>query len=88
MEGSRIPPNVSQQYLVRNDDNQATSSSLESQFHKRTDDNNASLRNVTVKEWTAVLVLCFVNLINYMDRFTIAGEFNLCFVVDLSSIFI
>lgn len=29
---------------------------------------------VTAAEWFAVIVLCFVNLINYMDRFTIAGE--------------
>lgn len=29
---------------------------------------------VTSKEWFTVGVLCFINLINYMDRFTIAGE--------------
>lgn len=26
------------------------------------------------KAWFTVIVLCFVNLINYMDRFTIAGR--------------
>lgn len=29
---------------------------------------------VTLKEWIAVSILCFVNLINYMDRYTLAGE--------------
>lgn len=29
---------------------------------------------ISKTEWFAMFVLCFVNLINYMDRFTIAGE--------------
>lgn len=33
--------------------------------------------SITYQEWFTVVVLCFVNLINYMDRFTIAGEFFL-----------
>lgn len=28
---------------------------------------------ITRTQWFTVVVLCFVNLINYMDRFTIAG---------------
>lgn len=32
-----------------------------------------TLRDVKFREWVVVVVLCFVNLINYMDRFTIAG---------------
>lgn len=32
---------------------------------------------ITKMQWFTVIVLCFVNLINYMDRFTIAGEFFL-----------
>uniref|UniRef100_A0A1L8DE93 Putative sugar transporter/spinster transmembrane protein n=2 Tax=Nyssomyia neivai TaxID=330878 RepID=A0A1L8DE93_9DIPT len=31
------------------------------------------LRSIGKQEWFTVFVLCFVNLINYMDRFTIAG---------------
>ncbi|XP_055687110.1 protein spinster isoform X2 [Lutzomyia longipalpis] len=31
------------------------------------------LRSIGKQEWFTVCVLCFVNLINYMDRFTIAG---------------
>lgn len=29
---------------------------------------------VQYSEWFAMFVLCFVNLINYMDRYTIAGK--------------
>lgn len=32
------------------------------------------LSSITYAEWFSVGVLCFVNLINYMDRFTIAGK--------------
>ncbi|XP_065366601.1 protein spinster isoform X1 [Calliphora vicina] len=32
-----------------------------------------SVRSITRSQWFTVGVLCFVNLINYMDRFTIAG---------------
>jgi len=31
---------------------------------------------VTRKQWIAVIVLCFINLINYMDRFTVAGNLH------------
>jgi len=34
------------------------------------------LTSVGRSQWFTVIVLCFVNLINYMDRFTIAGEFG------------
>ncbi|KAK2580796.1 hypothetical protein KPH14_011530 [Odynerus spinipes] len=33
----------------------------------------STLREVTRNDWVTVIVLCFVNLINYMDRFTVAG---------------
>ncbi|CAH0563335.1 unnamed protein product [Brassicogethes aeneus] len=38
-------------------------------------DNSAPerLRDVKLKDWVAVAILCFINLINYMDRFTLAG---------------
>jgi hypothetical protein len=29
---------------------------------------------VIVGEWLTIIILCYVNLINYMDRFTIAGK--------------
>lgn len=37
---------------------------------------SAGFRTVSSKEWFTVGVLCFINLINYMDRFTIAGEYS------------
>lgn len=38
------------------------------------------LRSITPSEWFSVAVLCFVNLINYMDRFTIAGKLPISFL--------
>jgi hypothetical protein len=32
---------------------------------------------ITSAQWLTVFVLCYVNLINYMDRFTIAGKSTL-----------
>jgi hypothetical protein len=29
---------------------------------------------VSAAEWMTITILCYVNLINYMDRFTIAGK--------------
>lgn len=34
-----------------------------------------TIKDVKFREWVMVLILCFVNLINYMDRFTLAGNF-------------
>lgn len=34
----------------------------------------SELRSISASDWITVTVLCFVNLINYMDRFTVAGE--------------
>ncbi|XP_050466049.1 protein spinster isoform X1 [Cataglyphis hispanica] len=33
----------------------------------------SELRSISASDWITVTVLCFVNLINYMDRFTVAG---------------
>lgn len=33
----------------------------------------SDIRSVSKRDWATVGVLCFVNLINYMDRFTVAG---------------
>lgn len=40
----------------------------------RTSHQYDGLSSITLQEWFTVSVLCFVNLINYMDRFTIAGK--------------
>lgn len=34
----------------------------------------SELRSISASDWITVAILCFVNLINYMDRFTVAGE--------------
>ena len=36
----------------------------------------AKARSTSMVEWCAVFILFFVNLINYMDRLTIAGKFS------------
>ena len=35
--------------------------------------NGATSGHVTIRQWITVLVLVYVNLINYMDRLTLAG---------------
>lgn len=57
-----IPQNRSHQHLVNNEESTDA------------DYSNRSIREVTMREWITVIILCFVNLINYMDRFTLAGE--------------
>lgn len=42
--------------------------------HPRSGVSAEGFRSVSRVEWFTVIILCFVNLINYMDRFTIAGE--------------
>lgn len=34
-----------------------------------------SMRAIPKMKWITVIILCYVNLINYMDRFTLAGEY-------------
>ncbi|XP_053609288.1 protein spinster isoform X2 [Plodia interpunctella] len=68
MDESNITPNTSNQQLVLNGDNESATALLEKQARRR--DN---LRDVTFLEYMTVGILCFVNLINYMDRFTVAG---------------
>lgn len=48
------------------------------------DQQEKTLRDLKLREWIAVFILCFVNLINYMDRFTIAGKFIHCLVIFLA----
>lgn len=65
---AEMPQNNSQQELVRATDEDIPRS-------------ERTLKHVTLKEWIVVIILCFVNLINYMDRFTLAGKF-LCHVFN------
>lgn len=63
-------PNVSRQYLVN--DGPDAPENINNEIKNRADNNNED-RSITKREWITVIILCFVNLINYMDRTTIAG---------------
>ncbi|XP_045772887.1 protein spinster isoform X5 [Maniola jurtina] len=69
MDQSSITPNTSNQQLVINGDNESATALLHEKQSRRRD----TLSDVTFKEYMTVGILCFVNLINYMDRFTLAG---------------
>jgi hypothetical protein len=43
-------------------------------LRRRTSEVQQTFSTVTKSQWFTVAVLCFINLINYMDRFTIAGK--------------
>ncbi|XP_043282157.1 protein spinster isoform X2 [Venturia canescens] len=68
MDETRIPPNISHQYLVVNDDQETSTNPPQTIKQRETNE-----RVISGREWATVLVLCFVNLINYMDRTTVAG---------------
>lgn len=69
MDQSSITPNTSNQQLVRNGDNDSATTLL----HEKESRRRETLSDVTFMEFLTVFILCFVNLINYMDRFTLAG---------------
>ncbi|XP_045536758.1 protein spinster isoform X1 [Papilio machaon] len=80
MDQSGITPNTSNQQLVNGSDNDSATALLQEKQARRRE----NLGDVTFREYMTVGILCFVNLINYMDRFTIAGvladvksEFNI-----------
>ena len=75
MDQSSITPNTSNQQLVRNGDNDSATTLL----HEKESRRRETLSDVTFMEFLTVFILCFVNLINYMDRFTLAGKFNFIF---------
>ncbi|XP_026327125.1 protein spinster isoform X3 [Hyposmocoma kahamanoa] len=68
MDPSSITPNTSNQQLVINNDNDSATALLQEKRARR-----ETLRDVSRSEYMTIAVLCFVNLINYMDRFTLAG---------------
>jgi len=79
---SSIPPNNSQQKLVaadylaksRNGGTHSRTGSGSNHISSSAEDSVGHTPRVTAREWITVAILCFVNLINYMDRFTIAGK--------------
>ena len=73
MEPVGIPPNISQQHLMNEYDGVEAAGNVQ---QRRARDVKVQQR-VTLRQWVTVGVLCFVNLINYMDRYTVAGESTL-----------
>lgn len=73
-DSSRITSRSSSQQLMP--DSASVSASLESGDQDKPEPSYQynGLRSIGKREWFTVSVLCFVNLINYMDRFTIAGK--------------
>ncbi|XP_076298182.1 lysolipid transporter protein spinster isoform X1 [Lasioglossum baleicum] len=71
MADDAVTPQIaSYDYHMVNAEN-AQNTSRERRIKKGT--MQSELRSVSRSDWLTVGVLCFVNLINYMDRFTIAG---------------
>jgi len=69
-----IKPNISQQTLVKNGDvPDVKFASTPSGEVTPTRTSSPTENRVTKRQALSVGILCFVNLINYMDRFTIAG---------------
>lgn len=70
LESNGLPPTYSSQQLVPSSDSDSMARLRESETQP------AHGLNIGRREWFTVGILCFVNLINYMDRFTIAGKCN------------
>uniref|UniRef100_A0A182KA60 Major facilitator superfamily (MFS) profile domain-containing protein n=1 Tax=Anopheles christyi TaxID=43041 RepID=A0A182KA60_9DIPT len=79
----KIPATNSQQRLMPTDSDSVTSSMDEGELrvargnpHDEDTDTvtTTTTSSIGANAWFTVGVLCFVNLINYMDRFTIAGK--------------
>lgn len=79
MDESSITPNTSNQQLVINNDNDSATALLQEKRERR-----ETLRDVSLSEYMTIGVLCFVNLINYMDRFTLAGKWITLFLNSLN----
>jgi len=70
MVEDRTPINTENKYCIVNADQRNISRETRIKVTMPSE-----LRSINMSDWITIAVLCFVNLINYMDRFTIAGEF-------------
>lgn len=73
------PSNLSSQEIyierVKESNNDSGNSILpEGASQSELNRNEDEPKEVTTSQWITVFILCFVNLINYMDRYTIAGK--------------
>lgn len=71
MVDNDIPANTSQQYLVVSAEQTYTT---QESTRRSMPLAPTGLKLVTCQEWATVIILCYVNLINYMDRYTVAGK--------------
>lgn len=77
MEPENISPQGMYSRCGKNDTNENGNSLIEemcSSQNSGLDKREEESPRMTASQWSTVLILCFVNLINYMDRYTIAGE--------------
>jgi hypothetical protein len=77
MESTNIPSNNSHRELMSGGDecdSLRTVSSLTSVADIAGNRTRRCCYRISVGEWLTIIILCYVNLINYMDRFTIAGK--------------
>jgi len=76
MEPANIPSNHSHQELMSGGDCDSleTVPSLTSLADGAGRSRRKRCCGISVGEWFTIIILFYVNLINYMDRFTIAGE--------------
>lgn len=70
-----IPSTQSSQHLMSPDAESVIEEDRKSIRRRNSEGAEQTFGSVTSSQWFTVAVLCFINLINYMDRFTIAGEF-------------
>lgn len=72
---STIPSTQSSQHLMSPDaESVITEEDRKSIRRRNSEIVEQTFSTVTKGQWFTVAVLCFINLINYMDRFTIAGK--------------
>ena len=68
-----IPTNPSSQALVKSHEGQLRPNDSEESIEVKK--NVKSPNFVSRQDWMTLAILTFVNLINYMDRYTIAGKY-------------
>lgn len=71
---STIPSTYSSQHLMSPDTESVLTEDDRKSQRRRNSETDQSFSAVSTSQWFTVGVLCFINLINYMDRFTIAGK--------------
>lgn len=82
--GGNLPSTHSSQQLMPTDTESVTTSFEGNRISNI--DSSQDLRSVNFRAWFSIGVLCFVNLINYMDRFTVASKiffFIYLYLIDL-----